>query len=429
MAILTPDKTSTLNGLKVYEYLLTKHNPNKIDMPSYALPNVPLGITVHNTGWITTASNTTPAEQYTRATVNGNMKSVRVHYYVDDKCAWQNLPLTLSGWHAADGSGNGNRKTIAIECIMKNSTDSISLKSEDNCAKLVAYLLHKYNMTVEKNLFTHTHWLNVRDGKSGTIDYLNTANNSYKNCPAYILPHWDRFKAKVKNELNKLNGVSTSSTTITTTSSSTTTTSSTNMYRIRKTWEDAKSQIGAYSNLENAKKACKEGYSVFDNSGKAVYTSKKVTTTGTTSSTQNIDVTYRVYTGGTWLPEVKNYNNSNDDGYAGIENKAIRGLAAKVSKGTLKYRVHVKNGGWLGWIKAYNIKDWSKGCAGAKTKDIDGIQFDFNGVEGYTAKYRVSLTGSTSYLDWVVGYNNTSNGYAGIFGKTIDKVQVEIVKK
>ncbi len=44
------------------------------------------------------------------------------------------------------------------------------------------------------------------------------------------------------------------------------------LYRIRKTWADVKSQIGAYKSLENAKKACGIGYSVFDKDGKAVYT-------------------------------------------------------------------------------------------------------------------------------------------------------------
>ena len=44
------------------------------------------------------------------------------------------------------------------------------------------------------------------------------------------------------------------------------------LYRVRKSWADAKSQLGAYSSLENAKKACKVGYSVFDSNGKAVYT-------------------------------------------------------------------------------------------------------------------------------------------------------------
>lgn len=46
------------------------------------------------------------------------------------------------------------------------------------------------------------------------------------------------------------------------------------IYRIRKSWKDVKSQIGAYKSLERAKAACGKGYSVFDNSGKAVYTAE-----------------------------------------------------------------------------------------------------------------------------------------------------------
>lgn len=44
-------------------------------------------------------------------------------------------------------------------------------------------------------------------------------------------------------------------------------------YRVRKTWADSKSQLGAYHSLTNAK-ACADknaGYSVFDESGKAIY--------------------------------------------------------------------------------------------------------------------------------------------------------------
>lgn len=214
-----------------------------------------IGVTVHNTDWISVASGTTPAEQYTRATVNGNMKDVRVHYYVDNTCAWQNLPHSLSGWHAADGSGNGNRRTIAIECIMSSAYNVTDKKSEDNCARLAAALLKKYNLDIN-HLFTHTHWLNVRDGKSGTVDYLNTAKNPYKTCPLYILPHWSAFKAKVQKYLTDAKPTVK------------------NIYRIRKSWADAKSQIGAYSSLENAKKACKTGYSVFDANGVNIYTSK-----------------------------------------------------------------------------------------------------------------------------------------------------------
>ena len=128
MAILKPDKTMTLGGVTVNEFLLTKHNPNHIDMPSVKMEDI-IGVTIHNTSWIKTAKGTTPAEQYTRATYNGNMKDVRVHYYVDNVCAWQNLPLDLSGWHAVDGSDNGNHKTIAIECIMSSAYNANDQKS------------------------------------------------------------------------------------------------------------------------------------------------------------------------------------------------------------------------------------------------------------------------------------------------------------
>lgn len=258
MAILKPDKTTTLGGVTVNEYLLTKHNSNHIDMPSVSMEGKIIGVTIHNTSWISVASGTTPAEQYTRATVNGNMNDVRVHYYVDNTCAWQNLPLTLSGWHAADGSGNGNRRTIAIECIMSSAYNSTDKKSEDNAAKLAAALLKKYNLSID-NLYTHTHWLNVRDRKSGSADYLNTAKNSYKMCPLYILPHWSDFKAKVQSYMN----------------SGTSATTATQLYRVRKSWSDAKSQIGAFASLENAKNACKSGYSVFDANGNIVYPTKK----------------------------------------------------------------------------------------------------------------------------------------------------------
>ena len=261
MAILRPDTSTTLNGVKINEYLLTKHNPNRIDMPSVSMEGKVIGVTVHNTDWISVASGTTPAEQYTRATVNGNMKDVRVHYYVDNTCAWQNLPHSLSGWHAADGSGNGNRRTIAIECIMSSAYNVTDKKSEDNCARLAAALLKKYNLDIN-HLFTHTHWLNVRDGKSGTVDYLNTARNPYKMCPLYILPHWSAFKSKVQSYMKSGTSVSKNPTTKL-------------LYRVRKSWSDAKSQIGAFSSLDNAKKACKPGYDVFDANGNVVFPNKK----------------------------------------------------------------------------------------------------------------------------------------------------------
>ena len=246
MAILKADKTTKINGVTVNEYLLTKHNPNKIDMPTHKITNL-IGITVHNTDRIIVASNTTPAEQYTRATVNGNMKDVRVHFYVDDVCAWQCLPLDLSGWHATDGSGDGNRKTISIECIMNGSGDAKDKKAEGNCAKLVAYLLDKFKLK-DTAIYSHNHWY------------------SKKYCPAYILPHWNNFKKKVISYRNKNTAIE---------GNSKPSNSVKALYRVRVSWDNAKSQIGAFSSLENAKKACKTGYFVFDANGKVIYPVKK----------------------------------------------------------------------------------------------------------------------------------------------------------
>lgn len=54
-------------------------------------------------------------------------------------------------------------------------------------------------------------------------------------------------------------------------SSSTSKPISNELYRVRKTWADTSSQIGAFAILENAIKACKSGYSVFDGKGNKVY--------------------------------------------------------------------------------------------------------------------------------------------------------------
>ena len=46
-------------------------------------------------------------------------------------------------------------------------------------------------------------------------------------------------------------------------------------YHVRKSWQDAESQVGAFKVLDNAKKCADEhlGFSVFDETGKAVYSS------------------------------------------------------------------------------------------------------------------------------------------------------------
>jgi N-acetylmuramoyl-L-alanine amidase CwlA len=206
---LKPDETSVLNGVTVKRYYLTEHNPNNISMPAGRVRAL-AGVTLHNTDDINQAAGTTDSEQYTRSTVNGNMNTVRVHFFVDAVEAWQNVPLNWQSWHAgqsgkadANGSETGNQATISIECIMKGDGGADDLKARDNAARLIAWLLTENKMTVEDNLFTHNYWCNVRNGKKGTIDELNKTNDNYKNCPVYIRPKWDDFKALVKGYMAK----------------------------------------------------------------------------------------------------------------------------------------------------------------------------------------------------------------------------------
>ncbi len=182
---LKPDRVNVCNGVTVKDYFLTVHNPNKITLPNRRTKRL-LGVTIHNTEKITPAEGTTMSEQYSRATLNGNMSDVVVHYYVDDTEAWHIMPDEWCGWHSGDGLGNGNTATIAIEIIGE------SKKAEENGARLAAYLLDKYGLGVD-SLYTHSYWLNVLMGKTGAKDCLCTLKNSRKNCPIYIIPHWGEF--------------------------------------------------------------------------------------------------------------------------------------------------------------------------------------------------------------------------------------------
>lgn len=206
---LRPDVVVNAYGLEVKQYFITDHNVNKISLPSKRVLPL-LGITLHNTDDINEARQTTDPEQYVRSTVNGNMGTVRVHFYVDDDECWQMLPLDYQSWHAGQrgkydqwGSEAGNAQTISIECIMDGSGSEKDKRAEDNAARLIAWLLDQFGMTTA-NLYTHNYWCNVRNGKKGTIDELNKLNDGYKNCPIYIRPHWDEFLKKVRGYMQTL---------------------------------------------------------------------------------------------------------------------------------------------------------------------------------------------------------------------------------
>lgn len=133
-------------------------------------------------------------------------------------------------------------------------------------------------------------------------------------------------------------------------------------------------------------------------------------------------LTYRVYADGKWYSEVKGLSN-----IAGRSKQAISAIALKVSKGNIRYRVHLLNGDWLPWVTGYNISDSKNGYAGIKGKVIDGLQVEFEGVGDYKATYRVRKQGA-GFWDWQhnTEKNSEQDGYAGLLDTKIDGVQITL---
>ena len=227
---LKPDKTTTIrfksSNLIIKEKIIPSTARSTKDIAEWCKkgqpmkPNRPLatdgrarGIVVHNTPAIK-VKNTTMAEQYTRATwPNCNMGGVVVHFYASPQEAWQNLELTEQGWHATDGSARttahdgASYKTIGgnLDCI---AVEIPGKESEDTGAKLVAYLLYKTGLTI-KDVYTHNYFISYAVYNLKPSDKF--INNSYKNCPVYILPHWEAFLKKVAGYLSELKSSSTHS--------------------------------------------------------------------------------------------------------------------------------------------------------------------------------------------------------------------------
>jgi hypothetical protein len=187
----------------------------------------PKWVTIHNTDDLTNVDD--DGEQYTRATYNENMGSARVHFYVDDTGAWQNLKAGTGlcsndpeesaevSWHAGDGSvaDGGNMTSISIEIIM-NDTSEHDAKAYDNGARIAAWMLWKHGLSIER-LVTHTYWVNKSSGNSfDDVDEQCTNFVSGKKwCPTYIfkstnhataLTNWKTFKSVVTKYLDALNG-------------------------------------------------------------------------------------------------------------------------------------------------------------------------------------------------------------------------------
>lgn len=146
----------------------------------------PQYITVHNTG--NTADARGEAIYH-----NTNNNQVSFHVVIDEKEAHQVIPFNRTAWHAGDGFGNGNMKSIGIE-IARSMDNGYSgakseryMQAEENAALYIANVLHQYGWGMDR-LKRHYDW-------------------SGKDCPhkMHATDTYQQFRNKVEAHLKALN--------------------------------------------------------------------------------------------------------------------------------------------------------------------------------------------------------------------------------
>ena len=147
-------------------------------------------------------------------------------------------------------------------------------------------------------------------------------------------------------------------------------------------------------------------------------------TAPTSGSLNRVTVKYALRVkNGAWLKEVTNFG-AGENGFAGYPFKQHDMFYAKVSKGSIKYRLHTVGGGWSAWKK-----DGEK--CGTAGKTVDGVQIYYTTKKGEPyrqAWYRSQTTEREGYLDVVCDdgttYTDYPDRYAGIYGEPLDRLQI-----
>ena len=173
---------------------------------------------------------------------------------------YQCLPWDHRGWHAG---GSANNTHIGFEICEDDLTDGAYFaKVYKEAVELCAYLCKQYGLT-EKNIICHSE--GYRQGvASNHGDVMHWFPKHGKSM--------DTFRAEVKTLLAtdaKEDEPAQEETPAVTYPEKLTS----GYYRVRKTWKDTKSQVGAYRVLKNAKVAADKnpGTYVFSNDGVAIY--------------------------------------------------------------------------------------------------------------------------------------------------------------
>jgi len=149
--------------------------------PGYELK--PEYITIHDTANKRKGADALAHARYLKSESAAGVP-VSWHFTVDDQRVVQHLPLNENGWHAGDGrNGPGNRTSIGVE-ICENA-DGNRGKAEENAAELVAWLLQRFELDIER-VVQHHHW-------------------SGKNCPRVLrsrLGGWEAFLKAVEKHMD-----------------------------------------------------------------------------------------------------------------------------------------------------------------------------------------------------------------------------------
>lgn len=139
-------------------------------------PMKPEWITVHDTANPAKGADAESHANYLKGSVAAEAP-VSWHFTVDDKGAYQHLPLTEGGYRAGDGQGPGNTKSIGVE-VCENA-DGDRDKGEENAAVLIAWLLITLGLDAGK-VVPHKHWTKATD------------------CPHILWPKWDKFHRSIR---------------------------------------------------------------------------------------------------------------------------------------------------------------------------------------------------------------------------------------
>lgn len=268
---------TSLNYVQNLISVINKYNLTKYDTPTEGIKPLSLNISTllansanyggsRNTSSIKyliyhyTANKTDKAKSNANYFKN-NVVKASAHYFVDENDIYQSvedlrIAYAVGGakWSDCGSTGGGsmygkitNANSISIEMCSTNGV--ISEATIKNAVKLGKELMKKYCIPIS-NVYRHF-------------------DVNGKHCPG-----WNGWYGNNDSKwIDLKNKLSDSSSNISVANPSTSTTSSNtkSLYRVRKSWTDAASQIGAYSSLDNAKAACKNGYYVFDDKGNAIY--------------------------------------------------------------------------------------------------------------------------------------------------------------